>query len=180
MLTEGLVTEPDYVQFVGKDNPQVRVRVIAGGLTPSQLVERARKELRASDRARRSSGSPEFDEIWCVMDTDEHPDLAESLQAAASAGIRVALSNPCFELWLLLHYREQTAAIDRRRAQQDANQLGLVDGKRLSESAKRELRMRYQEAKKRAHALDAMHSRDERPSEANPSSQVWQLVDRLL
>ena len=180
MLTEGSVTEPEYVQLVAKDNAEVRARVIARGMTPGQLVQRARKELRASNRARRTDGSPDFDEIWCVMDTDEHPDLEEALQTAEQSGIRVALSTPCFELWLLLHYREQTAALDNRGAQQEATQLGLVDGKRLSDAAKRELRALYREAKERAIALEVMHTRDGRPVTANPSSQVWHLADLLL
>ena len=28
---------------------------------------------------------------------------------ARDNGIRVAISNPCFELWLVLHYAQQTA-----------------------------------------------------------------------
>ena len=180
VLTEGSVTEPEYVQLVSKDNPDVRVRVIARGLTPSQLTQRACKELRGSERTRRSSGSPDYDEIWCVMDVDEHPDLEVALQEAARAGIHVALSNPCFELWLLLHYREQTAVLDRRRAQQETSQLGVIDGKRLTAAARRELVARYPEARERARALEAMHLRYEQRAEVNPSSQVWRLADRIL
>ena len=44
----------------------------------------------------------------------------------------------------------------------------------------RELVECYPEAKRRAEGLDAMHTRDGRAAGSNPSSHVWQLVDRLL
>ena len=174
------MTEPEYFRAIGSANPAVRVRVIAKDMTPSQLVDRARKVLRASDKARRVSGSADYDEIWCVMDTDAHPDLAEATQGAARSGIRTAVSNPCFELWLLLHLGDQTAVIDRRRAYAEANREGLLEGKHLSAHLNRELIERYRDAKRRAEALDAMHARDGRPAGSNPSTDVWQLVDRLL
>lgn len=180
LLTEGEVTEPEYFRAIGSANSAVRVRVIATDMTPSQLVDRARKVLRASDKARRVSGSPDYDEIWCVMDTDAHPDLAEATQVAARSGIRTAVSNPCFELWLLLHLGEQTAVIDRRRAHAEANRKGILEGKHLSARLNRELVERYPDAKRRAEGLDAMHTRDGRAAGSNPSSHVWQLVDRLL
>src|SRR5690606_28879816 len=36
-----------------------------------------------------------------VLSEDEHPYLNQALDEARTAGIEVALSNPCFELWLL-------------------------------------------------------------------------------
>ena len=179
VLTEGEVTEPDYLRAVSVDNPAIRIRFIARGMRPAQLVERARRALRANSRERRTSGSPEFDEIWCVMDTDDHPGLDAALQEAEATGIRLAVSNPCFELWLLLHFDRQSAEIDRHRAQAEANRLGILDGKQLSSLARRELASRYPDAKNRAQELDAMHARADRPEGSNPSSRVWKLTDRL-
>lgn len=47
-----------------------------------------------------------------VLDTDHYtqgthvPAFKTALKEAMEAGIRTAVSNPCFELWLLLHVRE--------------------------------------------------------------------------
>lgn len=48
----------------------------------------------------------EFDEFWCVFDIDDHPNIADAVQTARDNGIELAISNPCFELWLLLHFRD--------------------------------------------------------------------------
>jgi hypothetical protein len=52
------------------------------------------------------------DQFWLVLDTDHYtqgthvPAFKTALKEALEAGIRTAVSNPCFELWLLLHVRE--------------------------------------------------------------------------
>lgn len=52
------------------------------------------------------------DEFWLVCDTDHWIDsghiqnLRQVIQLCRQKGIDVALSNPCFDLWLLLHFAE--------------------------------------------------------------------------
>ena len=52
------------------------------------------------------------DEFWLVCDCDHWinsghvKNLVRVMQECGQKGIRVALSNPCFELWLLLHFAE--------------------------------------------------------------------------
>lgn len=53
---------------------------------------------------------PSWDEIYCVLDVDDHHAEVKRLQFAL-AGLsrknlraRAVLSNPCFEYWLLLHF----------------------------------------------------------------------------
>lgn len=54
------------------------------------------------------------DELWLVLDTDhciEGTHLAgfrAALAVAEQKGVKIALSRPCFELWLLLHHAEET------------------------------------------------------------------------
>jgi hypothetical protein len=57
-----------------------------------------------------------YDEVWCVFDCDEHPRIPEAMQHARDNGIHVAFSNPCFELWLLLHFQDQRGALSRGHA----------------------------------------------------------------
>jgi RloB-like protein len=99
-------------------NPLVRVRLDDRGGDPKMLVERA-LELRreAEQEARRlRDDNVEFDEVWCVFDVDQHERLAAAREQARANGIHVALSNPCFELWLLLHFRDHTAHLDGKKA----------------------------------------------------------------
>ena len=84
-------------------------------------------------RARRDDR--EFDEIWCVFDIDEHANVRTAISNAKDSGIEVAVSNPCVELWLLLHVEDQTAFISRRDAQRQVKQLQLTCGKRIPDKA---------------------------------------------
>ena len=93
--------------------------------------------------------------------------------------IHLAISNPCIELWFLLHFEDQTAYIERRQAQSLAKeQLGC--GKRLDDDALGALEEGFEEAKKRARYLDVKHEGDGSGANANPSSGVWRLVDSIV
>lgn len=50
----------------------------------------------------------EFDEIFCVFDRDSHPSFDEAMQAIKghrSKKLSAIASYPCFEFWVLLHFR---------------------------------------------------------------------------
>jgi RloB-like protein len=57
----------------------------------------------------------EGDERWMLLDTDHVTQgthlrgFVQALREAANQGVKVALSKPCFELWLLLHHVDETA-----------------------------------------------------------------------
>jgi len=52
-----------------------------------------------------------FDEVWCVYDMDvrdidkDFANFDNSIEKAKKLHYKVAYSNDCFELWLLLHYK---------------------------------------------------------------------------
>lgn len=177
VLSEGEVTEPGYfAEWARRNRRKVRLRLDDTGMEPVALVRRARQYLRTR-RPRRED--PDFDEIWCVFDTDEHPNLAQAINEAGQSGIGVAVSNPCFELWLVLHAREQTAHINRHDVQRLASELGLADGKRIPDTARDALVEGFETARQRARALDERHAGNGSPPRENPSTDVWRLVDRL-
>lgn len=59
----------------------------------------------------------EDDELWLLLDTDHYTsgghlsDFQSAISEARQRGIKVALSKPCFELWLLLHHVEEAAVV---------------------------------------------------------------------
>ena len=175
VLTEGAVTECEYLRRIR--GPAVRLDSSDAGMAPMTLVERARAYQRAERRVR--AVNRRFDEIWCVFGRDEHPDFERAVREARDAGIRTAISNPCFELWLVLHLEEQTAHIERHAIQRRARALGLIEDKRLGAAADAALNDGYDTAAQRARNLDDMHERDGSPPGSNPSSGVWRLADRL-
>jgi RloB-like protein len=70
------------------------------------------------DLARRNGELLEDDQFWVVLDTDrwtqgEHVvGFRRAIKEAEDAGFRVAVTNPCFELWLLLHVADPPATIE--------------------------------------------------------------------
>jgi len=176
---EGEKTEPQYLLAL-KEQPFVRdvaavdlrVETGHGGAVPRTLVSLA---VEARDRARGEEG--EIDEFWCVFDVEwpkNHPGLKEAIRRAADNGIKLAVSNPCFELWLILHFQDHGAWADnegvrRLRAQLDGSSNKGLDAARYMPLVA--------EAARRAAALSKRHLRagTEFPHD-NPSSGMHLLV----
>ena len=143
VLTEGEITEPEYLTAWTRYNRRhVRLDISDRGMTPKTLVSRAREHVRKNRPMKRRA--PDYDEIWCVFDIDEHPDVPQAIEEARQGGIEIAVSNPCFELWLVLHAQAQTAHIERQPAQRLFRRSGAHtqqgDSSSRSEQAHRRLR----------------------------------------
>ena len=180
VLTEGAVTEPGYLVQWARRNRHIHIDFADSGMAPLSLVQRARDYQQANRRSRSSSRGIDFDEIWCVFDVDQHANLAGAINEAHQSGIGVALSNPCFELWLILHYEDQTAHIERREAQRRARRLGAIDAKHLLPDNIEALLSGYHTARQRAQQLRQRHIANDSDPHENPSTNVWELIDRLL
>lgn len=92
------------------DRSRVRVIVLAtddGRGSPTHLLERLDKYRDRIDRKLAE------DEFWAVFDVDHHrsKELSDITTKASQKGYRLAGSNPCFELWLLLHETDDTSCI---------------------------------------------------------------------
>jgi hypothetical protein len=179
IICEGRVTEPSYFRGLNSEEQVRSVDVIIDdeGGTPKTLVERAASRMRSARRGARGARDQNliYDEVWCVFDVDEHPQLLEAKQQAQDNNIYIAVSNPCFELWLLLHFRSQTAWIHRHDVQSACRICSNEAGKRVNFS---ELRDRVDVAIQRANELEKWQ--DGRGcSGENPSTSVHRLVQRL-
>jgi hypothetical protein len=81
--------------------------IVAGVGVPYTIARRATEQARELGfphgvRKRRDSYE-ENDEIWTVFDRDAHPQFDEAVKLCEQNRVGVARSNPCFELWLILH-----------------------------------------------------------------------------
>jgi RloB-like protein len=142
------------------------------------LVQEAAARRAADLQAARRGRGDAYTEYWCVFDIDEHPYVARALELATASGISVSVTNPCIELWFLLHFQEQNAAIDRHDAQRRASDY-LSSGKTPTSAALAALARHYEEARRRAQALDRKHDLDGSPPRSNSSSEVWRLIERI-
>lgn len=109
IVCEGAKTEPNYFAAVKKNLRSSTLAIeICGeecGSDPVSVVGFAKQRRAEAKRGAKKSLEAAFDEVWCVIDVDQHPNLNQAIGEALGAGLRVALSNPCFEYWLLLHHR---------------------------------------------------------------------------
>jgi hypothetical protein len=154
----------------------VIITVDARGGAPLTLTERAVATKQEAERDAKHSRGRAYDAVWCMFDRDIHPNVPEALELARRNGVEVVMSNPCIELWFILHFEDQTAAIDRHPAQRRSAEL-LGCEKNLTVAATDSLYGRYDDARRRALALDSKHEGDGSPPRSNPSSDVWRLVD---
>ncbi|MEU6410637.1 RloB family protein [Microbispora sp. NPDC046933] len=179
VFTEGRKTEPLYIQqWHRKHRDQVIVAIgdFHGG--PLQLVEAARDRRESDLREQKRGRGRAFDEYWCVFDVDEHHSLPRAIELASLSSINIAVSNPCIELWFVLHFKDQRASLDRYEAQDSAKALLGCD-KVLTTRALEQLIERHEIAMSRAQALDRKHDGDGSPSRSNPSTDVWRLIQRI-
>jgi hypothetical protein len=179
VFVEGLRTEDLYLTYWRRryrDRVLVEIDPFRGG--PLQLVEKAVQAKRAEARdAKQGRGRPHT-QIWCMFDRDEHPNFAKAIDLANRNGINLAISNPCIELWFILHFENRTAYTDRQAAQHRAEEL-LGCSKVLTDPALSALAQRYDKARILAARLDEKHAGDGSPLGSNPSSGVWRLIDLI-
>ncbi len=179
ILCEGKETEPGYLRALRKEfrPPLVEIMIEGHGEDPKALVERAvaRKQEAEREAHRKGDSAISPDEIWCVFDVDEHGRLADARQQARDNGIELAVSNPCFELWALLHFQDQTAYLAREKVR------GFL--KRHLPDYRKSLPFDrlwhgYEEAVRRAEHLDRRCEERDCPGD-NPSTGVYRLTELI-
>lgn len=179
VVCEGSSTEPRYLEDLIRDFRVLLIDIVidARGGVPKTLVERAVEEKKHAEQAAKRAGDANlrYEEVWCVYDVDEHPKLLDARQQAEAHGIRLAISNPSFELWFLLHFQEQTAHIERDAARHGCAE--HMDGY-VKHATYRLLAPRFELAINRARALDQRHASNGEPG-ANPSTGAVHLALRL-
>jgi len=174
IAVEGEKTEAQYFSLFR--STRVRVEVLPAGpeglSAPRQVLERLvtfeeRFDLDADD------------ERWLVIDVDRQRGqfLNEVTQVARESGYSLAISNPCFELWLLLHFQDAdpsdtdcAAVIERLRPHVGGHNKAKIKLEAYTPE-------RTREAIARAKALEG--ERDTRWPNF-PGTHVFKVVERLL
>jgi len=106
IVAEGALTEPQYLNRWYRDHrDRVRVTLKHRHTDPLSIVRYAKR----LDRSLSRGGSPAFDRVWCVFDCDAHPHITRAISEATDLGYKVAISNPCIEVWFILHFQQQAA-----------------------------------------------------------------------
>jgi hypothetical protein len=107
---EGAKTEPNYIRAlqVAYGLSSINIRILPPPRNdPMSIVEFVISQLR---------DDTEIDRGYCIFDRDQHANFAAAMRrvrqsALAKNGRLIAVpSVPCFEVWVLLHYRYSTSA----------------------------------------------------------------------
>ncbi len=110
IATEGKATEQQYFSLFGSS--RVQVKVLPTGednhSSPEYVLDRLREYRETYDLGGE-------DELWLMVDVDRWgtAKLAKVTKEAVDAGVKLAISNPCFEVWLLYHHVEQVDETDK-------------------------------------------------------------------
>ena len=182
VFCEGTRTEPDYLGALKREpavlevaSVDIRIEMGASGAVPLTLVNTAAKA-----RVRNPREDGEVDEVWCLFDVEwpkNHPNLDEAVRLAERKDINLAISNPCFELWLALHFGDHTAWLENEAAGRLRRGHDGSTGKGLDGRA---YMARRADAARRARSLTVKHKGDGRafPFD-NPSSGMYRFLEAV-
>lgn len=99
----GEVTERAYFNRIGSRRNDVSIQVRTKVCSPSQLAELAARYM-ADDR--RDETADSYAEVFVVVDVDDFRDHGQAQAICDKHGMRLIISNPCFEVWLIDHVRQ--------------------------------------------------------------------------
>ena len=178
VVTEGASTEPEYLKSFNRFHGHGSVRLVPiGGVgDPRSVVERAIDEAEKL-KGDRLAGR---DSVWAMFDRDVHPRFDEARDLARGNNISLAVSNPCFEIWGIFHYRDHDAPLGRHECQRLFGE--LCNGYRVRRGKVFDdveaIERNYSDAVERA--TTSLVRRDEEGTPGgNPSTTVHHLTEHI-
>jgi hypothetical protein len=175
VFCEGRNSEPDYVNGLKQlpqiyENTALNIEVHPQQGVPLTLVEMAVSRKRDA----------EVDECWCIFDVEwpqHHPHLREAITLAHAHGVHLAISNPCFELWLILHLEEHARFVDTDSAERLSRKLDGRKGKNIDPAL---YLPRRKDAVRRAIVLEKRHVEcGTKFPHDNPSSGMYRFLEAV-
>ncbi len=164
----GARTEKDYLNALRTDRRRsnISIKICIDERSPLHVVKKA-ADIRSAD-------PDAFDEYWAVFDVDEF-DVKSAIALAREKGIQLAISNPCFEYWLLLHFCEINSHLENYKATVGKLKKHLQgydkDSLRFSDYSSN-VELAIQRAKKR--------DGQQEPPGVNPNTGVWRVVQYFV
>ena len=173
VATEGKETEKQYFRLF--NSSRIKVEILAttedGKSSPEYVLERL-------DIFKERYDLDEDDMLWLVSDVDRWgpKKLSSVCSQARQKGYNLAISNPCFEVWLTLHFEDintQDRTCDNFKARLRTI-LGSYNGSNLDISA---YQQNIENAVNRAKNLHQIFRQDWPPT---LGTHVYRLVEILL
>ena len=174
LAMEGDKTEPRYFEMFKNPDAVIRLKLLNNqqDSSPARILSHMEKYLR-------QEGLKESDEAWIIVDRDQwrEDSLAKLYEWSRTADNRgLALSNPNFEYWLLLHFEDGNDIRDPRQC--------LVRLKSHIPQYDKEINLRKINQSHIEKAIQRAKVRDNPPCVDWPRSTgmttVYRLVEKLL
>lgn len=110
IATEGAETEPEYFRMFQGKTATILLKILDSrhNSSPRQVLKRVEQYI-----AKESLKST--DAVWLVLDRDlwREGELMEVWLGCQENRLHLALSNPCFEYWLLLHFENGSGILSK-------------------------------------------------------------------
>ncbi len=110
IATEGQKTEKVYFEGLISENPHPKTKIYMEILPKLDSKSSPSAVLRMLDSFRKEFLLRNGDELWMVIDRDKQSwqvsEISEIAQMVSQKKYYLALSNPAFEVWLLLHVKD--------------------------------------------------------------------------
>lgn len=184
IVCEGEKTEPLYLSELIDDHKlsTANIRIVRNktGSAPISVVKQALREY---------TEDKDYDRVYCVFDKDQHPSYKEAValvQSKSAHGkkqcpIIAVTSVPCFEFWLLLHFKYTTESFEPKKGSICADVIEALrkflpnyqkGGGNIYKEIKTHLPTAIENAKKVSHDREAAGT-------DMPSTQMHNLVEYL-
>jgi hypothetical protein len=181
IVTEGKTEAEYFNHFQSTTGP--RIESVDKQDSKVSLVKKA---ITLRDQLIKGGHFIDGDETWVVFDRDidkqkpnDKDTFNQAIALAKNNGIEVAYSNDCFELWFLLHFQAVSTALHRRDVVKKLKQ--YIKSYKHGDDVYDALKEHYAEAVKRAkQMLKDVKNNKKKPVDANPSTTVHILTDKLL
>lgn len=183
LFCEGENTEPAYFEQLRRSLPGtiIDIEIVKGVGEPFTIAQKACSVLGELVRQRKRSRNSfeESDEVWAVFDRDDHPKFDEAIKFCIQKSVFVAYSNPCFEVWLVLHLQDYERPDDRFEVQRLLRKLRpeYHPGKRKMPDCA--ALMAFVEIAERRAATQLQRREEEGLPFGRPSTKVGELTHRL-
>ncbi len=168
IVCEGKKSEPNYLENLTR-----RWRITANVV----IMGAAGDPLGVTKKVEEQGNTECYDEKWALFDRDSFnlDRLKEAFLLARKRNIHIAFSNESFELWLLLHLRQQKAAIGREKLRHELKKmLGKYD--KSDPTIFDQLYNSLPDAYQRAQELAAHTQTSEHGFEDNPYTGMYNLI----
>ena len=186
IVCEGAETEPNYFKNL-KDYLKlstIQVKIINRGGAPITLIDEVSVQIEKREKEIQEGrmNAHEFEGVWCVFDVENPNDnqtFDRAVQAADQRYYHLAVSNPAFEYWYLLHFDPATTRPFANGREVKTYLQRFIPDYHEAMSIFNQLKDSTQKAIQRARNILENRPKAE-PRFPNPSTQVYLLVEEMI